>query len=102
MASTKIQNIGSCPDYIQNFISNHMDQLIQIHDEGMQEFNEGCLGLLCNEETNKMDVMFLHLQSLSSFITAETWYGIKNNIPEGKRLFLVKDEILNSIFLLYI
>jgi hypothetical protein len=49
-----------------------------------------------------MDVMFLHLHSLSSLITAETWYGIKNNIPEGKRLFLVKDEILNSIFLLYI
>ena len=103
MASSTIQQVNSCPDYINTFVQTNIEQLITIYEAGYSNNNqEGCLGLICNQETNKMDVMFLHLQSLSSLITAETWYGIKNNIPEGKRLFLVKDEILNSIFLLYI
>ena len=57
---------------------------------------------MCNEETNKMDVMFLNKENITSMLTADSWENLKLSIPEDKKLFFVKDEGLNSVFLLYI
>jgi len=49
-----------------------------------------------------MDVMFLNRDNITTMLTADSWENLKLSIPEGKKLFLVKDEGLGAIFLLYI
>jgi len=102
MASSTIQNVSSCPDYINQFINHNFEKLNEIYGQGYEEHQEGCLGLFCNQETNKMDVMFLNRDSIIQMLTADSWENLKLSIPEGKKLYFVKDEGLNSVFLLYI
>ena len=103
MASSTIQQVNSCPDYINQFIQMNMDKLIEIYGAGYEANDkEGCLGFVCNQETNKMDVMFLNKENITTMLTADSWENLKLSIPEGKKLFLVKDEGLGAIFLLYI
>ena len=101
--SSNIQQVGSCPDYINRFIQHNMDKLMEIYDQGSTENNgEGCLGFMCNQDDNKMDVMFLNKESMVSMVTSESWSNLKLSIPEKKKLFFVKDEGLGAVFLLYI
>ena len=80
-----------------------MEKLMEIYNAGYEANNkEGCLGFMCNQETNKMDVMFLNKESITTMQTADSWEHLKLSIPEGKKLFFVKDEGLNAVFLLYI
>jgi len=103
MASSTIQQVSSCPDYINQFIQTNLDQLLKIYGEEYEANNkEGCLSLICNQETNKMDVMFLNRGNITTMLTADSWENLKLSIPEGKKLFLVRDEGLGAIFLLYI
>jgi len=103
MEGVRIKNVSSCPDYINQFIQTNMEKLMEIYStEYKNNNNEGSLHLICNEDTNKMDVMFLNKENIMNIINSECWENIKLNIPEGKKLFIVKDEKLNSIFLLYI
>ena len=102
MASSTIQNVSSCPDYINQFINHNFEKLNEIYGQGYEENSEGCLGLFCNQETNKMDVMFLNRDSIIKMLTSDSWENLKLSIPEGKKLYFVKDEGLNSVFLLYI
>jgi len=46
--------------------------------------------------------MFLNKESIIQMLTADSWENLKLSIPEDKKLFFVKDEGLNSVFLLYI
>ena len=99
---TSIQHVNSCPEYIDAFIRSNKEQLLTIYEAGYENNqHEGCLGLYCNEETNKMDVMFLNRDSMCKFLTVESWEQLKQSIPPDKKLFFVKDEGLNSIFLLF-
>ena len=102
MASSTIQNVSSCPDYINKFIQHNMEKLMEIYEAGYEDNKEGCLGFMCNEETNKMDVMFLNRESITTMLTADSWENLKLSIPENKKLFFVKDEGLGAVFLLYI
>ena len=102
MASSTIQNVSSCPDYINAFIKHNYDKLMEIYGEGYEEFNEGCLGLMCNQETNKMHVMFMNVETITGMLTADSWENLKLSIPVCKKLFFVKDEGLGAVFLLYI
>lgn len=99
---TNVETVSSCPEYINTFIQHNLTKLIEIYDDGMRENREGCLGLHCNQSTNKMDVMFMNLHTIAQQMTQESWTQLYDSIPEGKRLFLVKDEEMNAIFLLYI
>lgn len=101
--SSTIQNISSCPKYINTFIQHNLSKLMEIHDTGSSENDgEGCLGFICNQETNKMDVMFMNKETITSMLTADSWENLKLSIPENKKLFFVKDEGLGAVFLLYI
>ena len=102
MTSSTIQNVSSCPDYINEFINHNFENLNEIYDHGYEEHQEGCLGLICNQENNKMDVMFLNKASITKMLTTDSWENLKLSIPEGKKLFFVKDEGLNSVFLSYV
>ena len=103
MASTTIQKVDSCPEYINSFIQHNMEKLMDIYEAGYENNNkEGCLGFICNKETNKMDVMFLNKESITGMLSTDSWENLKLSIPDGKKLFFVKDEGLGAVFLLYI
>ena len=71
MASSTIQQVNSCPDYINQFIQTNMEQLLNIYGAGYEANDkEGCLGFMCNQETNKMDVMFLNRDNITTMLTA--------------------------------
>ena len=75
---------------------------MEIYEAGYENNDkEGCLGFMCNQKDNKMDVMFLNKESMISMVTAESWENLKLSIPEKKKLFFVKDEGLGAVFLLY-
>lgn len=98
---SKIQNIDSTPNYISDFLKANMEQLYNIHDEGKQEHGLGCLGLKCSEYENTMDVFYMNEKNLIQTLKQESWETLKSTIGE-KRLFLINDLDLNSIFLIYI
>ena len=101
--SSSIQNVSSCPEYINTFIQHNLSKLMEIYDEGFSANNgEGCLGFMCNQEDNKMDVMFMNKETITGMIQADSWENLKLSIPDGKKLFFVKDEGLGAVFLLYI
>ena len=99
-----VQNIDSAPDYIHKFIHMNMEQLCNIYDEGMNnnpELDKGVLVFQCSENDNKMDVQFMNDEMLEEILQKESVINLKDNIPENKKLFLVQDSDINSIFLIY-
>jgi len=101
--SSTIQQVNSCPEYINTFIQHNLSKLMEIHDAGYEANDkEGCLGFMCNQEDNKMDVMFMNKETITGMLTADSWENLKLSIPDGKKLFFVKDEGLGAVFLLYI
>ena len=98
---SKIQNIESTPEYIGKFLRENMDQLINIHDEGMEEHKTGCLGFKCSQTENKMDVFFMTEEILLQMLQKESWEQLKGTIND-KKLFLINDLDKNSIFLVYV
>ena len=101
--SSSIQNVSSCPGYINTFIQHNLSKLMEIYDQGSSANDgEGCLGFMCNQEDNKMDVMFMNKETITSMMQADSWENLKLSIPDGKKLFFVKDEGLGAVFLLYI
>ena len=100
---SNIQNIGSAPDYIHKFINNNMEQLDKIYGEGMDENEFGILVFQCYEKENKMDVQFYTDEMMMVLLQGDSWENLKKTIEDSeKRLFLVRDIDLNSIFLIYI
>ena len=102
MSSSTIQQVSSCPDYINTFIQGNLEALMKIYGEGYEEFKSGCLGLVCNETDNKMDVQYLQPDMITQMLTSDSWENVRHSIPDGKKLFMVNDEVLNAIFILYI
>ena len=103
--SGEIQHVESAPDYIHKFIHSNMEQLCKIYDEGMytnSDLEKGILCFQCSQENNKMDVQFMNDEMMCEIIQKESFMNLKNNIPEGKKLFIVQDIDINSIFLIYI
>jgi len=101
--TSTIQNVSSCPSYINKFIQHNLDKLMEIYEAGYEANDkEGCLGFMCNEEDNKMDVMFMNKDTITSMLSADSWENLKLSIPEKKKLFFVKDEGLGAVFLVYI
>ena len=100
---SKIQNIESTPNYISNFLKANMELLCDIHDEGKKEYGNcyGCLGLKCSVNENTMDVFYMTEINIIRTLNQESWEQLKTTIGE-KRLFLINDLDLNSIFLIYI
>ena len=98
-----VQNIQSPPDYINNFIRNNNEQLLKIYKEGLELNNFGILKMICSESHNKMDVQFSDEDDIvNNILSKDSWENLKNTIPENKKLFIVQDQDINSIFLLYI
>jgi len=97
-----IQNISSAPKYINKFIQGNLEQLNIIYDEGMKHNDCGVLCFQCSEKENKMDVQFMNDEMMLKIIQKESWEQLKQSISESKKLFFIKDNDLNSVFLIYI
>ena len=95
-----IQNINSAPPYISNFISYNFTKLIEIYDNGINEFGSGVLSFKCSEIENKMDVYFMNEQQILLNLQKESWENLKNSTD--KKIFMVNDLDKNSIFLIYV
>lgn len=96
-----VQNIESTPDYINSFLRANMEQLVNIHDEGENEYGLGCLGFKCSESENKMDVFYMNEELILNMIQKESWEQLKETITE-KKLFLINDLDRSAIFLVYV
>ena len=100
--SSSIQNVSSAPSYISEFISQNMVKLQDIFEEGVHNFQSGCLAFKCSKDNNKMDVQFMSDDQMCEIIQKDSWVSLKNGIPKGKKLFYVLDQDLHSIFLIYV
>jgi len=103
--SSNIQNVDSCPDYINKFIHLNMEQLYKIYDEGMEinsKLEKGILFFLCSQEENKMDVQFMNDEMMCEILQKDSLMQLKSTIEENKKLLFIKDIDLNSIFLIQI
>lgn len=97
-----IQNVKSTPPYVESFLQTNSDKLFEIYDQGMKEHNNvGCLGLKCSEKENKMDVFFMNEELLLQTLKQDSWDSLKESI-QGRKLFMIQDLDLNSIFLVYL
>jgi hypothetical protein len=102
VVTSKIQSVQSTPPYISSFINGNIEQLNKIYDEGLQMYGCGILGFQCSQENNKMDVQFMNEQHICETMQSDSWARLKTSIPSGKRLFMVMDQDINSVFLVYI
>lgn len=97
---SKIQTIGSVPDYINTFVKFQRESLEEIRIKSESELGPGCLTLRCSQEKNIMDVIYLDDDNMIKLF--ENWMTLSQNIPKEKILYIVQDIDMNSIFLLYI
>lgn len=99
---SRIQNVQSAPSYINEFIQANIGDLTKIHEEGLKSQGFGCLGFVCSNNDNRMDVQYLDETRMCEILAKESWMQLKDNIPENKKLFFINDIDLNSVFLVYI
>ena len=97
---SEIKNVDNVPDYIGKFIDNNIEKLINIYDDEKEKNETGCLIFNCSEKENKMDVYYKPEKSMNDF-EKTNWEQIKDTIND-KKLFLINDLDLKSVFLIYI
>ena len=102
IATSHIQTIQSTPPYISSFINANLEQLNKIYEEGLQMFKCGILGFQCSQENNKMDVQFMNEQHICETMQSDSWGRLKTSIPSDKKLFMIMDQDLPAVFLVYI
>lgn len=98
---TTIQSASSTPPHITDFMNQNMVKLMEIYETGISQEKFGCLGLKCSQKDNKMDVFFMNEEMLSSMIQKDSFDNLKESM-ENKKLFLIQELDMNSIFLVYL
>ena len=96
-----VQNVSTIPSHIDTFIKGNLDQLNKIYQEGFDVFGDGILSFKCKKSENKMDVKYMGEEEIVHSLTKENWEQVK--IARGeKKLFLVEDLDMSSMFFVYI
>lgn len=96
-----VQNVSTVPSHIDEFIKGNLDQLNKIYQEGYDSFGDGLLSFKCQKSINKMDVKFMCEMEIINSLSQENWEQIKVQRGE-KKLFLIEDFDINSMFIVYI
>ena len=96
-----VQNVKSVPSHIDEFLKGNNEKLTEIYDEGIKEFGDGFLSFKCKKSENKMDVLFLTEEQILANFPKETWENLKNS-RNDKKIFLIEDFDINSMFIVYI
>ena len=98
----EINHVESMPEYIKSFIQTNGEQLKNIYEAGYSaNENNGCLSMKCSIEKNKMDVFFMNKEQISQYIKEEEYNKIVEQ-SQGKKIYLVSDLDINSLFIIYI
>jgi len=98
---TTIQNASSTPPHITDFMNKNMVKLMEIYETGISQEKFGCLGLKCSQKENNIDVFFMNRVMLSSMLQKESLEQLEESM-ENKKLFLIQELDMNSIFLVYL
>jgi hypothetical protein len=96
-----VQNVSTVPSHIDDFIKGNIDQLNKIHKEGYDLLGDGALSFKCQKSENKMDVKYMGEEEIIYSLTKENWEQIKIQRGE-KKLFLIEDYDMKSMFFVYI
>ena len=96
-----IQNVSTVPSHINDFLKGNNEKLQEIYDEGIIVFGDGFLSFKCKKSENKMDVLFLNEEQILANFPKETWENLKNS-RNDKKIFLIEDFDINSMFIVYI
>ena len=86
-----VQNISSLPDYIDNFIQFNKSKLIEIYDNGINQYTSGLLYFQCDKDNNNVDVFFLEPNKIIEMISQESWEQLKIDAGD-KKIFLIKES----------
>jgi anti-sigma regulatory factor (Ser/Thr protein kinase) len=90
------------PEYIKSFIQTNGEQLNNIYEAGYSaNENNGCLGMKCSIEKNKMDVFFMNKEQILQYIKEDDYNKIEDQ-SHGKKIYLISDLDINSLFIIYI
>jgi hypothetical protein len=96
-----VQNVSTVPSHIDDFIKGNLDQLNKIYQEGYDSLGDGLLSFKCQKSINKMDVKFMCEVEIINSLSQENWEQIKVQRGE-KKIFLIEDFDINSMFIVYI
>ena len=96
-----VQNVQSVPSHIDEFLKGNNEKLEEIYDEGIKVFGDGFLSFKCKKSENKMDVLFLNEEQILANFPKETWENLKRS-RNNKKIFLIEDFDINSMFIVYI
>ena len=96
-----IQNVSNVPSHIDEFLKGNNEKLTEIYDEGIKAFGDGFLSFKCKKSENKMDVLFMNEEQILANFPKETWENLKNS-RNDKKIFLIEDFDINSMFIVYI
>lgn len=96
-----VQNVSTVPSHIDEFIKDNNEQLNKIYQEGFDLLGDGALSFKCQKSMNKMDVKYMCEEEIVHSLTKDNWEQIK--VARGeKKLFLIEDFDISSMFLVYI
>ena len=96
-----VQNVSTVPSHIDKFIKGNLEQLNKIYQEGFDLLGDGILSFKCQKSENKMDVKYMCEEDIIYNLSRDNWEQIKFNRGE-KKLFLIEDYDINSMFFVYI
>jgi hypothetical protein len=96
-----VQNVSNVPSHIDEFLKSNNKKLQEIYDEGIKEFSDGFISFKCKKSENKMDVLFLNEEQILANFPKDTWENLKASRGE-KKIFLIEDFDINSMFIVYI
>ena len=94
----EVNNINSGPDYIHGFVESNIEQLNEIYDKGLNDSGEGILFCKCSIDDNRIEIIYMTKHLFIENNTEEIW----NDIQADKRIVLIEDLDISSIFVLYI
>ena len=96
-----VQNVSTVPSHIDKFLKSNNEKLQEIYDEGIKVLGDGFLSFKCKKSENKMDVLFLNEEQILANFPKETWENLKTTRGH-KKIFMVEDLDINSMFIVYI
>ena len=98
---TTVKQTSSTPPHITDFMNKNMVKLMEIYNEGISREKFGCLGMYCSKAENKMDVFFMNKETLQKSLDEKSFQTLEESM-ENKKLFLINELDMNSIFLVYL
>ena len=94
----EVNNINSGPDYIHGFVESNIEQLNEIYEKGLNDSGEGILFCKCSIKDNRIEIIYMTKDLFIQNNDVKMW----NDIQADKRIVLIEDLDISSIFVLYI